>query len=149
MLKSIFNLRDSVMSVFVIMVVALIIIPLPTFFLDFAFVTNIAISLMILLISIYIKDALEFSVFPSLLLITTLFRLGLNISSTRQILTNGGNAGQVVSTFGNFVLQGNVVVGFIIFIIIRIVTIRINNLTISIDNSRNIINRTHSSFYFK
>ena len=121
MLKSIFNLRDSVMSVFVIMVVALIIIPLPTFFLDFAFVTNIAISLMILLISIYIKDALEFSVFPSLLLITTLFRLGLNISSTRQILTNGGNAGQVVSTFGNFVLQGNVVVGFIIFIIIVIV----------------------------
>ncbi|MDD6807465.1 MAG: flagellar biosynthesis protein FlhA [Oscillospiraceae bacterium] len=109
------------MSVFVIMVVALIIIPLPTFFLDFAFVTNIAISLMILLISIYIKDALEFSVFPSLLLITTLFRLGLNISSTRQILTNGGNAGQVVSTFGNFVLQGNVVVGFIIFIIIVIV----------------------------
>lgn len=109
------------MSVFVILVVALIIIPLPTFILDFAFVTNIAISLMILLISIYIKDALEFSVFPSLLLITTLFRLGLNISSTRQILTNGGNAGQVVSTFGNFVLQGNVVVGFIIFIIIVVV----------------------------
>lgn len=121
MLKSMFNMKDSVMSVFVILIVALIIIPLPTFLLDFAFVLNIAISLMILLISIYIKDTLEFSVFPSVLLLTTLFRLGLNISSTRQILTNGGNAGQVVQTFGNFVLGGNVVVGFIIFIIIVIV----------------------------
>ena len=121
MRKSIFNMKDSVMSVFVILVVALIIIPLPTFLLDFAFVFNIAISLMILLISIYIKNALEFSVFPSVLLLTTLFRLGLNISSTRKILTNGGNAGQVVATFGNFVLGGNVVVGFIVFIIIVIV----------------------------
>lgn len=121
MLKSMFNVKDSVMSVFVILIVALIIIPLPTFILDFAFVFNISISLMILLISIYIKDTLEFSVFPSVLLLTTLFRLGLNISSTRQILTNGGNAGQVVQTFGNFVLGGNVVVGFIVFIIIVIV----------------------------
>lgn len=109
------------MAVFVILVVALIIIPLPTFLLDFAFVFNISISLMILLISIYIKDALEFSVFPSILLLTTLFRLGLNISSTRKILSNGGNAGKVVETFGNFVLGGNVVVGFIVFIIIVIV----------------------------
>ena len=69
----------------------------------------------------YIKEALEFSVFPSLLLITTLFRLSLNVSSTRLILKNGGNAGAVIATFGNFVLQGNAVVGFIIFLIIVLV----------------------------
>jgi flagellar biosynthesis protein FlhA len=69
----------------------------------------------------YIKEALQFSIFPSMLLITTLFRLGLNISSTRLILTQEGNAGQVIETFGSFVLGGNVIVGFIIFSIIVIV----------------------------
>jgi len=82
------------------------------------FIINIMISLMILLISMNIKDSLEFSVFPSILLITTLFRLGLNISSTRLILTRGGDAGQVIKTFGDFVLSGNIVVGFIVFLII-------------------------------
>ncbi|MEG1614106.1 MAG: flagellar biosynthesis protein FlhA, partial [Oscillospiraceae bacterium] len=99
-------------------IVALIIIPLPSFLLDFMFVFNIIISLMILLISTYIKESLEFSVFPSILLMTTLFRLGLNISSTRLILTKGGDAGQVIKTFGDFVLGGNIVVGFIVFLII-------------------------------
>ncbi|MFY9199157.1 MAG: flagellar biosynthesis protein FlhA [Acutalibacteraceae bacterium] len=112
------NLRNQIVSVFVILIVALIIIPLPAILLDLMFVLNIMISLMILLISMQIKDSLEFSVFPSILLITTLFRLGLNISSTRLILTNNGDAGQVIKTFGDFVLGGNVVVGFIVFLII-------------------------------
>ena len=108
-------------SLFVIVIVALIIIPLPSALLDFMFIINIAISLIILLMTMYIKETLQFSIFPSILLITTLLRLGLNISSTRLILTNGGDAGQVVETFGNFVLGGNAVVGFIVFIIIVIV----------------------------
>jgi len=99
----------------------MIIIPLPEFVLDLMFIINIALSIIILLTTMYIKEALEFSVFPSLLLITTLFRLSLNISSTRLILTNNGDAGEVIATFGNFVLGGNAVVGFIVFIIIVLV----------------------------
>lgn len=102
-------------------VIALIIIPLNTVFLDFLLIFNLAISLIILLTALYMKEPLEFSVFPSLLLVTTIFRLGLNISSTRLILGNNGNAGHVIETFGSFVIQGNVVVGFIIFLIIIIV----------------------------
>lgn len=115
------KIRNHIVSIFVILIVAFIIIPLPTFLLDFMFIINITLSLIILLMTMYIKEALQFSIFPSLLLITTLFRLGLNISSTRLILTEEGNAGQVVATFGSFVLKGNIVVGFIIFFIIVIV----------------------------
>lgn len=82
---------------------------------------NISVSLIILLITMNIKEPLEFSIFPSLLLITTLFRIGLNISSTRLILTKQGQAGQVIAAFGTFVLQGNVIVGVIIFLIIVLV----------------------------
>lgn len=115
------KIKNHVVSFFVVLIVALIIIPLPTFLLDFMFIVNITLSLAILLMTMYIKNALEFSIFPSLLLITTLFRLGLNISSTRLILTQSGSAGQVIKTFGTFVLQDNIVVGFIVFIIIVIV----------------------------
>lgn len=117
-MKSILN---NSISLFIIAVILMIIIPLPPFFLDLMFIINIAISIIILLTTMYIKEALEFSVFPSLLLITTLFRLSLNVSSTRLIMTNGGEAGAVIATFGNFVLQGNAVVGFIIFLIIVLV----------------------------
>lgn len=117
-MKSILN---NSISLFIIAVILMIIVPLPPFFLDLMFIINIAISIIILLTTMYIKEALEFSVFPSLLLITTLFRLSLNVSSTRLILTNGGDAGAVIATFGNFVLQGNAVVGFIIFLIIVLV----------------------------
>ena len=113
-------LNNSI-SLFIIAIILMLIIPLPAFFLDLMFIINIALSLIILLTTMYIKEALEFSVFPSMLLITTLFRLSLNVSSTRLILTNGGDAGQVIATFGNFVLQGNAVVGFIVFIIIVLV----------------------------
>ncbi len=112
---------NNAISIFVVLIIALIIIPLPTPLLDMMFILNITLSLVILLMTMYIKTALDFSVFPSILLITTLFRLSLNISSTRQILTNSGNAGQVIKTFGTFVLGGNVVVGFIVFLIIVLV----------------------------
>lgn len=112
---------NNIVVVFVILILGLIIIPLPSFLLDMMFILNISISLMILLITMYIKEPLQFSIFPSMLLITTLFRLGLNISSTRLILTNEGSAGKIIETFGSFVLKGNVVVGFIVFIIIVLV----------------------------
>ena len=85
------------------------------------FVVNIALSLVILLFTMYIKEPLELSIFPSMLLITTIFRLGLNISSTRLILMNQGNAGQIVASFGQFVMGGNAVIGFIVFILITVV----------------------------
>lgn len=103
------------------MVIVLLVVPLNPFILDMMFIINITVSLIILLTTMYISEALEFSIFPSLLLITTLFRLSLNISSTRLILTKQGEAGQVIKTFGSFVLQGNVVVGVIIFLIIVLV----------------------------
>jgi flagellar biosynthesis protein FlhA len=115
------KVMQNVTVVFVILIIALIIIPLPTFLLDFMFILSIAISLIILLTTMFIGGPLEFSIFPSMLLITTLLRLALNISSTRLILSNGGQAGKVIETFGNFVLGGNPVVGFIVFIIILIV----------------------------
>ncbi len=108
-------------ALIIVMIVFMIIIPLPTFLLDIMLIINIALALIILLTTMYIKEALEFSVFPSILLVTTLFRLSLNISSTRLILGNGGDAGKVIQTFGQFVMGGNAAVGFIIFIIIVIV----------------------------
>jgi flagellar biosynthesis protein FlhA len=117
-MKSIFN---NSISIFIIALILMIIVPLPPFFLDLMFIINIAVAIVILLTTMYIKEALEFSVFPSLLLISTLFRLSLNVSSTRLILTNNGNAGAVIATFGSFVLQGNAVVGFIVFLIIVLV----------------------------
>lgn len=107
--------------IFMVMIIAFIIIPLPPFFLDFMFIMSMALSLMILLTTMFIGGPLEFSIFPSLLLMTTLMRLALNISSTRLILSEGGEAGQMIATFGSFVLGGNAVVGFIVFIIILIV----------------------------
>ncbi len=112
---------NNAVSAFVIGVIFLLIIPLPTWALDLMFILNLSISFIILLTTMYIKESLEFSIFPSLLLITTLFRLGLNVSSTRKILTNHGNAGQVIRTFGAFVIQGNVIVGLVIFLIIVLV----------------------------
>lgn len=112
---------SSAISLFVIVIVLLLVIPLNPFVLDIFFIMNISISLIILLITMNIKEPLEFSIFPSLLLITTLFRIGLNISSTRLILTKQGQAGQVISAVGTFVLQGNAVVGVIIFLIIVLV----------------------------
>ncbi|MEG1942439.1 MAG: FHIPEP family type III secretion protein, partial [Angelakisella sp.] len=116
-----FSIFDNMVSVFIVLILALLIIPLPAAMLDLMFVINLTLSLVILLTTMYIKEALEFSIFPSILLITTLLRLGLNVSSTRLILSNEGKAGKIIETFGEFVIQGNIVVGMIIFLIIVIV----------------------------
>lgn len=115
------SLLNNMVSLFVVLVIALLIIPLPPPLLDMMFIINLTLSFLILFTTMYIKEALEFSIFPSLLLITTLFRLALNVSSTRLILTEQGQAGEIIKTFGQFVIQGNIVVGLVIFLIIVIV----------------------------
>ncbi len=111
----------NVVAAFVVLIVFLIIIPLPTAILDFMFIMQLGLSLIVLLMTMYVKNVLEFSVFPTLLLLTTVLRLALNISSTRSILSNGGYAGEVVKVFGQFVIRGDVVVGLVIFLIIVLV----------------------------
>ena len=112
---------ENVVAVALAVVVIMIIIPLNQTLLDLFFIFNIGFSFLILLVSMNIKEALEFSIYPSLLLVTTIFRLALNVSSTRSILLNRGNAGKVIETFGNYVIQGNIFVGLVIFLIIVIV----------------------------
>jgi flagellar biosynthesis protein FlhA len=108
-------------SLLIVLIVLLIIIPLPSWMLDMMFILNLSISFIILLTSMNISESLQFSLFPAILLITTLFRLALNISSTRLILLENGYAGEVVKTFGDFVIRGNPFVGLVIFLIIVVV----------------------------
>lgn len=112
------KVSDIAISGLILAIIMIIIIPLPTWLLDALLIMNITISLFIMLATLYIKEALEFSVLPTLLLVTTLFRLSLNLSSTKLILGNGGDAGEVIHTFGTFVIGGNLVVGIVAFIII-------------------------------
>ncbi|HOF95093.1 MAG TPA: FHIPEP family type III secretion protein, partial [Clostridia bacterium] len=112
---------DILMAVLILAIVLIIIVPLSTGMMDMLLIVNIALSILILLIALNVKETLEFSTFPTMLLIVTLFRLALNISSTRLILGNGGNAGKVIETFGGFVMGSNLVVGFVIFLIIVII----------------------------
>ncbi|MDD9147048.1 MULTISPECIES: flagellar biosynthesis protein FlhA [unclassified Sporolactobacillus] len=112
--------RDYIVMFGVIMIVMMLIIPLPSSLLSFLIVLNISLALIILLITLNVREALDFSVFPSLLLIMTLFRIGLNVSTTRLILSKG-DAGQVISAFGQFVVGGNVIVGLVVFMILIIV----------------------------
>ena len=110
---------DFLMGIGVIAVVMMLIIPLPTFFLDFLMAVSIMIGLLVLMIVMFVHRSFDFSVFPSLLLVSTVFRLALNVSSTRLILLDGASFdGKIVRTFGDFVVGGNYVVGFIIFIIL-------------------------------
>ncbi len=111
---------DVILAIAVVGIIAVLIIPIPTPFLDLLLAANISLSLVILLSTLYIKRPLEFSVFPGMLLVVTLFRLSLNVASTRLILGEG-YAGSVIDSFGNFVVKGNYVVGFIIFIILVII----------------------------
>ena len=117
MLKRILN---NSIALFVVVVVMFLFIPLNPMILDILLVVNIGLSIMILMITMNIAEALDFSIFPSLLLITTLFRLGMNVSSTRMILTTG-NPGEVIARFGQLVTGGDIVVGFVIFFIIVLV----------------------------
>ncbi len=111
---------DIILAFALLLMLGLMLIPLPAGFLDFFLALSITISVLIFVASLYIQTPLEISIFPGLLLISTLFRLSLNISSTRLILIEG-YAGKVIETFGQFVVGGNYVVGFIVFIILLIV----------------------------
>jgi flagellar biosynthesis protein FlhA len=121
--------KDILLSFVVLLSIALIMIPLPTGVLDIALSMNLTISIIIILITMYTPESLDFSIFPSLLLITTIFRLALNVSSTRLILLNGTQgtsaAGQVIQAFGEFVVGGNYVVGAVIFTILVIINIKV------------------------
>jgi flagellar biosynthesis protein FlhA len=121
--KSKFNLKkntDILIAFVIVGIVLMIIIPLPTWLIDILIALNITIAVVIILLTMFTTEVLQFSVFPTLLLITTLFRLALNISSTRLILTDQ-NAGHIIDAFGSFVVKGNYIVGIIIFLIIMII----------------------------
>jgi len=123
--KETFSASEILAVVGVMTVLVVMIIPLPAMLLDFLLALNIAVSVIILLIAMYTLRPLDFSIFPSLLLVTTLFRLSLNVAATRLILLHGNEgpfaAGKVIMSFGNFVVGGNYVVGMIVFVILVIV----------------------------
>ncbi len=117
---------DIILGCFVLILILCLIIPVPLVLLDVLFTANIGISMLVLFNALFAKEPLDMSSFPTLLLLTTLFRLSLNVSSTRNILLNG-EAGNVVNTFGNFVGGGNLVVGAVVFIILIIVQLMVIN----------------------
>ena len=117
---------DIALGAFVLVPILFLIIPVPLFLLDLMFALNISIAMIILFNALFSKEALEMSSFPTLLLLTTLFRLALNVSSTRNILLTG-EAGNVVSTFGNFVGGGNLIVGAIVFFVLVIMQLMVIN----------------------
>lgn len=112
--------RDLSVLLAVILIIIMLIIPLPGWLLSIFILCNISLALLVILVSMNTQEALQFSIFPSLLLLLTLFRLGLNVSTTRSILSKA-DAGGVVDTFGTFVIGGNPLVGFVVFIILVII----------------------------
>ena len=119
-LSTILKNNDIIMAIGLVIIVAMMIIPLPPMLLDILLTLNISLAVIILLVCLFIKEPLEYSSFPIILLVSTIFRLGLNVSSTRLILLYG-SAGEVIHSFGQFVVGGNYVVGFIIFIILVLI----------------------------
>ena len=125
------NLRQiasgAIMPLGILALVAMMVLPLPVFLLDTFFVTNILVSLLILMVAMHTQRPLDFSSFPSLLLIATVLRLGLNVASTRIVLSEGHNgadaAGKVIEAFGEFVISGNYAVGIFVFIILIIINL--------------------------
>ena len=111
---------DLLLIAMVVAVITLMIVPLPTFMVDLLISANIALSFVILMLTMYVPNILAFSSFPSLLLFTTLFRVGLNIATTRLILLQA-DAGDIIYTFGEFAVGGNFIVGAVVFIIIAII----------------------------
>ena len=120
LLKTLARRSDIVLACGVIAIITVLVIPLPPRLLDFALAFNITFSLVVLLTTLYVTRPLDLSVFPGMLLIITLLRLSLNVASTRLILGQG-YAGEVINSFGNFVVQGNYVVGFIVFVILVVI----------------------------
>lgn len=112
--------QDIILAVCVVAILVVLVIPIPTWTLDILLTLNISISVVVLLATIYLQRPVEFAVFPSLLLMLTLFRLSLNVASTRLILSQA-DAGLVIAAFGNFVTSGNAVVGFVIFVILVVI----------------------------
>ncbi|NIK10804.1 flagellar biosynthesis protein FlhA [Alkalibacillus almallahensis] len=112
--------RDLSVLLGVILIIVMLVIPLPGWLLSILILTNISLALIVILVTMNTQEALDFAIFPSLLLLLTLFRLGLNVSTTRSILSEA-DAGNVVDTFGNFVTGGNPFVGFVIFLILVII----------------------------
>ena len=122
--SSLANTLNIGVAFLVMAIIGMIIIPLPPLLLDFLLVLNISLSIIILVLTLFTHSVLEFLSFPTLLLVTTMFRLALNISSTRLILSEG-DAGQVIETFGNFVAGNNYIVGAVLFVIIVIVQLMV------------------------
>ena len=119
-LKNLLKHSDLLAAVAVLVVVAMMLVPLPTFLIDLFITVNICGAMMILITTMYVPRALDFAVFPSLLLITTLFRLGINISVTRLVLLHA-DAGGVIHAFGSFVVGGNILVGLVVFLILVVI----------------------------
>jgi len=111
---------DVALAAFVVLMVGMMIIPLPTPLLDVLLASNVSIAVLMLLVSLYVADGLAFTAFPTILLVTTLYRLALNVSSTRLILLQA-DAGSVIDAFGNFVVRGNYVVGAVVFLILTLI----------------------------
>ncbi|HND85351.1 MAG TPA: FHIPEP family type III secretion protein, partial [Pseudobdellovibrionaceae bacterium] len=113
---------DLFIAIGILIILSVMIIPLPALLLDLALTTSLSLALLVLIVSIYVRRSLEFTAFPSLLLMATLYRLALNVATTRLILTHGHEgptaAGEVISAFGNFVVGNNYVIGFIMFVIL-------------------------------
>ncbi|RAX57359.1 flagellar biosynthesis protein FlhA [Helicobacter monodelphidis] len=124
-LKGLSESKDLTVVIFIICIIAIIIVPLPSALLDFFLVISIAISVLIILISLYTEKPTDFAAFPTLLLIVTLFRLALNVATTRMILSEGHNGpeavSEIVASFGQFVVGGNYVIGVIVFLILVII----------------------------
>jgi len=118
--KPLYKYSEFGLAVGVLVILFVLIVPLPTFLLDIFITINISLSFLVLLVTLHVRRALEISAYPSLLLFLTLFRLALNVASTRLILMHA-DAGQVIASFGNFVVGGNVVIGLVIFIILTVI----------------------------
>ncbi|MBQ3310612.1 flagellar biosynthesis protein FlhA [bacterium] len=119
-ISELMNNSDITLAIGLVFIIAMMVLPLPPAILDILLTVNISLSVIILLVCLYTKEPLDYSSFPTVLLIATLFRLGLNVSSTRLILLTG-EAGSVINSFGEFVVGGNYVVGFVIFVILVII----------------------------
>jgi len=119
------NLKTLAGPLLIIMILAMMVLPLPPFVLDLFFTFNIAVSIIVLMVSLYTRNPLDFAVFPTILLITTLLRLSLNIASTRVVLLEGHTgpdaAGKVIEAFGHFLVGGNYAVGLVVFIILVVI----------------------------
>src|SRR5215475_1123614 len=120
MIKKVLKHTDLLAAVGVVVVVTMLVVPLPPMILDLFITVNISAALAVAVATMYLSRPLDFSAFPSLLLLTTMFRLAINVSVTRLILTKG-SAGSVVHDFGQFVVGGNVVIGLVIFLILVVI----------------------------